>query len=79
MFTIIAYLYINNYFKLYKLHDWIDHDKLEFQNILIDIENINAINLLENNQNKINWKYFSENPNMFKIDYIFLKIRINEK
>jgi hypothetical protein len=41
--------------------------------------NLNAIHLLEKNQDKINWNYLSKNPNIFELDYIKMsekKIRI---
>ena len=39
-------------------------------------ENLNAIHLLEKNQDKIDWVLISKNPNIFEIDYEFLRERL---
>ena len=39
-------------------------------------QNINAIHLLEKNQEKIHWSNLSRNPSIFKIDYKRLYKRI---
>ncbi len=44
----------------YKLLDWIDIDKLNWQTLS---SNPNAIHLLEQNPHKIDWFWLSENPN----------------
>jgi hypothetical protein len=44
----------------YKLLDWIDIDKLNWEELS---ENPNAIHLLEQNQDKIDWDNLSRNPN----------------
>ena len=43
-----------------KLRDWIDIDKLDWNNLSL---NPNAIDLLEKNFDKINWYMLSANPN----------------
>ena len=43
-----------------KLRDWIDIDKLDWNNLSL---NPNAIHLLEQNPDKINWYHLSLNPN----------------
>ena len=53
-----------------KLRDWVDIDKLNWDSLS---ENSNAISLLKENQDKINWWYFSKNPNIFEYDYIKMK------
>jgi hypothetical protein len=40
--------------------------------------NKNAIELLKENQDKINWWYFSQNPNIFTYDYEKMKIKNSE-
>ena len=50
----------------YELLDWIDIKNLDFDNLS---ENPNAIKLLEENPNKINWYYLSSNPSIFEFDY----------
>ena len=45
---------------IYKLHDWIDLNKINWHYLS---GNSNAIYLLERNMNKINWDYLSGNPN----------------
>ena len=47
---------------IYKLLDWIDIKKINWVN-LCQNSNPNAMHLLEQNQDKINWKILSENPN----------------
>ena len=49
---------------IYKLRDWIDKDKLNYQ---ILSGNPNAIDFLIENPNKINWFILSGNPNALKI------------
>ena len=44
----------------YVLLDWIDKDKLNWDNLC---DNPNAIKLLQNNKHEINWCLLSENPN----------------
>jgi hypothetical protein len=39
--------------------------------------NINAIHILEENTDKIDWNFLSLNFNIFSIDYNFLKIRMD--
>ena len=59
-----------------KLLDWIPLDKLDWDNLS---ENPDAIHLLEQNMNKINFAYLSKNPSIFEIDKKQLKIDITEK
>ena len=40
------------------------------------LQNLNAIELLKENQDKINWSLFSTNPNIFTYDYIKIKENI---
>ena len=57
---------------IWKLKDWIHIEKLEWYLLS---ENPNAVNLLEKNQDKINWRAFSRNPAIFKIDYEKMKYK----
>ena len=62
---------------MYKLKNWIDNNKIKLERIVF---NINAIDLIEKNIDKINFSYLSYNPNAIhllkknsqKIDWIFL-------
>ena len=47
----------------YVLLDWIDKDKLEWMMLS---QNPNAIDLLKENQGKIDWYELSANPSIFK-------------
>jgi hypothetical protein len=38
--------------------------------------NPNAIQLLEKNLDKVNWRYLSKNPNIFEYDYKAMKDRM---
>ena len=53
-----------------KLRDWIDIDKLNWNELS---KNPNAIELLKENQDKINWKLLSKNPSIFTYDYEKIK------
>ena len=44
----------------YKLLNWIQKDKLNYDNLSL---NHKAVHLLEQNPDKINWKKLSQNPN----------------
>ena len=57
----------------YKLRDWIDINKIDCQLLSL---NRNAIYLLEQSQDKIDWSLFSSNRSIFEIDYTFLNKRI---
>ena len=46
-----------------KLRDWVDIDNLNWSQLSL---NLNAIELLKENQDKINWMYLSKNPNAIK-------------
>ena len=67
---------------IYKLLDWIDIDKLDWDELS---SNENAINLLEQNQDKIIWSSLSFNENAIelleqnqdKIDWRFLSTNKN--
>ena len=48
------------------LLDWIDKDKLDWDNLSY---NVNAIQMLTEKPDKIYWKYLSQNPNIFTYDY----------
>jgi len=48
--------------QIYKLRDWINQDKIHW-NRLSSNKNPNAIHLLEQNMDKINWRCLSGNPN----------------
>ena len=47
-----------------KLRDWIDIDKLDYGELS---NNLNAIELLKENKNKINWTNLSNNPNAIEL------------
>ena len=49
---------------MYKLLDWIDINKIDWNNLSL---NPNAIYLLEENIDKINWRWLSLNPNAIHI------------
>ena len=49
-----------------KLLDWIDINKLDWHWLL---SNPNAIHLLEQNQDKIEWNCLSRNPSIFVYNY----------
>ena len=49
---------------VYKLLDWIDESKLDWQTLCL---NPNAIELLKANPDKINWDYLSENPSAIEL------------
>ena len=49
---------------MYKLHDWIDINKLDWDGLS---RNPNAIRLLKKNQNKINWNVLIHNENATEI------------
>lgn len=53
-----------------KLRDWIDISKLNWDCLS---ENPNAIDLIKENQDKINFKYLSKNPSIFTYDYQKIK------
>jgi len=40
-------------------------------------ENPSAIHILEKNQDKINWRFLSGNPEIFELDYDFFHQRMN--
>ena len=68
-----------DYYKTYsKTNIWIIrldwYKKIGFDNLS---ENPNAIELLEENPDKINWIYLSENPSIFELDYA--KMRENNQ
>tara|TARA_B110000459_G_C16122782_1_gene278813 strand:+ start:241 stop:510 length:270 start_codon:yes stop_codon:yes gene_type:complete len=64
----IIYIILTYYWKTLDkpkvLLDWIDINNLDWYWLSV---NPNAIHLLENNKDKINWKYFSKNPAIFKV------------
>ena len=49
---------------VYKLLDWIDESKLDWQLLS---SNKNAIDLLKENQHKIDWSLLSNNPNAIEL------------
>ena len=49
-----------------KLREWIPVDNLNWANLAYN-ENPNAIHLLEQNLNKVNWDWLSRNPNAIHI------------
>ena len=55
---------------MFKLLDWIDINKINWDNLSL---NSNAMELLKKNQDKINWFFFSQNPNIFTYDYKKMK------
>ncbi len=59
-----------------KLRDWIGLDMLDWTMLL---RNPNAIHLLEQNQDKINWYSLSTNPAIFAYDYEEIKQLYSEK
>ena len=69
---------------IWKLRDWIDIDKLEWDYLSLST-NKNAISLLEKNLDKIDWSNLSENKNAIslleknldKIDWKYLSFNKN--
>ena len=55
---------ICNYVPKFKLHSWINPDKINWG---VLSENLNAIPMLEKNPDKINWCYLSRNPNAISL------------
>ncbi len=53
-----------------KLRDWIDFNKLKWDYLSL---NPNAIEFLKENQDKIDWWYFSQNSNIFTYNYKQMK------
>ena len=51
---------VNKQYEIYKLLDWIDIKKLDWNTLS---SNPNAIHLLEQNKKRIDWHYLSFNPN----------------
>ena len=49
---------------MYKLSDWLDIDKIGWFCLS---KNINAINILEKNQNNIYWEALSSNPSAISL------------
>ena len=66
---------VNKQYEIYKLLDWIDINKLKWDMLSL---NPNAIYLLEQNQDKINWTILSRNPSIFTYTYKELKLRMKE-
>jgi hypothetical protein len=58
---------------VYKLLDWININKLNWDGLYGLSTNPNAIPLLEKNQDKIVWKDLSSNPSIFELDYKTMK------
>ena len=59
----------------YVLRDWIPIEKLDWPRLS---SNPNAIELLEENQDKINWYWFSLNPSIFTLDYTQMRINFQD-
>ena len=59
-----------------KLLNWIELDKLNFNNLSL---NPNAIDLLKNNFDKINWLNMAKNPNGYLIIQDNIEILKNDK
>ena len=57
-----------------KLRDWVDIDKISWDFLSL---NPSAIELLKENQNKINWLMISKNPNIFTYNYEKMKETMN--
>ncbi len=53
-----------------KLRDLVDINKIDWVSLSL---NPNAIELLKENQDKIDYYYFSKNPNIFIYDYNLMK------
>ena len=64
----IIHIILKYYWKLLDkrkvLLEWIPINKLDCDMLSL---NLNAINFLEENEDKINWRYLSENPNAIKL------------
>ena len=55
---------------VYKLRDWINKDKLHWWSLS---ENSNAMHLLEEEPDNIDWYLLTNNPSIFEIDYMKTK------
>jgi hypothetical protein len=55
---------------IWKLRDWIDINKLDWDMLSL---NPNAIELIKANQDKIDWDNLSYNPAIFELDYEKMK------
>ena len=66
----------DNYYlgPLCKLRDWIPIEKLKWYGLST---NPNAIHLLEQNMDKINWVWLSSNQFIFEYDWVAMRNRIN--
>lgn len=59
---------IKDYTHDYKLHDWIELDKLDLNTLCLNPKlNKECYELLKKNKDKINWEYLSENPSNYAI------------
>jgi hypothetical protein len=59
---------IKDYTDDYKLHDWIELDKLDLNTLCLNPKlNEECYELLKKNKKKINWEYLSENPSNYAI------------
>ncbi len=75
-------LLFNKFMSIYKLLDWIDISKINWNNLS---ENYNAISILEKNIDKVDWNNLSENynaisileKNIDKVDWLWLSANIN--
>ena len=54
-------------YDILNIRNWIDKGKIDWRVLSC---NPNAIHILEQNLDKINWCHLSENPNIFGRDYI---------
>jgi hypothetical protein len=81
---------LKDYTDQYKLHDWIELDKLDLNTLCLNPKlNEECYELLKKNKKEINWKYLSENPSKYaikllkenedKIDLNYLAGNINSK
>jgi hypothetical protein len=59
---------IKDYTDDYKLHNWIELDKLDLNTLCLNPKlNEECYELLKKNKKKINWEYLSENPSNYAI------------
>ncbi len=63
MFPVDVINIIVEYAFEYELLDWVDEKNLDWSSLSL---NSNAINLIEKNLDKVNWKILSRNPAIFK-------------
>jgi len=66
---------MSSFTPIYKLKDWIDINQLNWNSLS---ENSNAIHLLEQYPDKIDWDELSSNPSIFKLNKDAMMLQIKD-